>query len=622
MNFLKNKDFKNSFINCLKVFFIMLSFFLMDYGLKTIFKDNLNFKDYFYTSNLFTLCWILIFISILSFFSGKAGKIAYGILYFCWAAYIIIQRGYYLIFDNFLYLGDFSYSGEGAHYAGFVKEIIDLSFIIFILSTIIIGIIGIFIFPSFKLKKRLVYLKIVPAVAGVFGLFAIPSICYGKGNDFKDWNAWQSPAYEYNKFTSSVSDMELTGAYQYVARDIQLKIKNKIRKDDESKIAEIENYFNGREDKKPNEMTGIFEGKNVIIVMLESLDDWIINEENTPTIWNMMHEGINFTNMHTPLYTVGCTFNTEFSFNTGNFPYSNGVTAQVLSDNSFGEALANLFSEKGYTANSFHKGSPEFYKRGIMHEAFGYKKYNSYLDFSDDEKSAEFDTFLPQSDELYNIMTENKPFMDFIITYSAHLPYDKSNHLSEYALKKYPQYDKSNRPYDLNAICAQARITDDMFSQLIDRLDKDNILDDTVIIGFADHYSYGITDEDVLNELTKAEGSDIKEKTPAFIYCRGYDNVENSKVIQTIDLLPTISNLFNLDCPKVLGRDAFDEDYSGYAIFSNNRWLTNEAYFADGEIKYNSSMTQEEIDEMNGFVQQFYKINDFILDTDYYKKNK
>lgn len=621
--FFKGKTNKSNVINVLKTLFIMLSFFFMDFGLRQVLKDDLSFEKYAYVPNLFTVCWILIFLSLIFLWSKKVSKIIYGVLYFVWAAYIIVQKGYYAIFKDFLFINDFAHSGEGAHYLSFVGDIINTEFVVFIVITLVVGILGIIWFPSIKLEGKLKYAKLAPAIIGVIGLFVIPRVCYGGQVNYKAWNAWESPAFEYHKFSSSVSDMELTGVYHYVARDIQLKFANKLNNNDEEKIEKVNEFFAKREPKKDNAMTGVFEGKNIIIVMMESLDDWVVNEENTPTIWNMMQKGINFTNMYTPLYTTGCTFNTEFSFNTGNFPYSNGTTVYTLSDNDFNESLANQFEAKGYTANSFHKGTAEFYKRGMMHEAFGYEKYHSYLDYAENEQQAEIDTFLPENNELYSIMTGSKPFMDFIVTYSAHLPYNETNHLSTYAMEKYPQYNIEGRSQEVNYLSAQARITDDMFKELLDRLEADGLLEDTVIVGYTDHYSYGITDSELLQQLTVENGTEIAQRTPAFVYCKGNEmQLQCDKIMQTIDFVPTLSNMFNLDCPKVLGRDVFDESHSGYVIFPNNSWLTDKAYFSKGELKYNNGMTQEEIDKMNEFVQEFYTINDYVLDTNYYRNKE
>ena len=85
-----------------------------------------------------------------------------------------------------------------------------------------------------------------------------------------------------------------------------------------------------------------------------------------------------------------------------------------------------------------------------------------------------------------------------------------------------------------------------------------------------------------------------------------------------MDLLPTLANLFGLEVPKTMGRDAFDPAYTGYAIFPDGSWLNGTTYVENGEIVWNQGMTEEEIEEMTAYAYRFQEINDAILDTDYY----
>lgn len=58
-------------------------------------------------------------------------------------------------------------------------------------------------------------------------------------------------------------------------------------------------------------MTGLFEGKNVIVIMMESMDELAVSEQNTPTIYRMMQEGINFTIIMLPFLETGPPFPTS-----------------------------------------------------------------------------------------------------------------------------------------------------------------------------------------------------------------------------------------------------------------------------------------------------------------------
>ena len=131
-----------------------------------------------------------------------------------------------------------------------------------------------------------------------------------------------------------------------------------------------------------------------------------------------------------------------------------------------------------------------------------------------------------------------------------------------------------------------------------------------------------MSDQDTLRQLSEEVGSSILERTPALIYCADFDTpVTVDKVVQITDLAPTIMNLFGFEVPtEIMGQDIFDDCYPGYAIFPDNTWLTSDAYVKNGIIMRNSGMTEDEIEQMNRYVQAIYRINDALLDTDYYKQ--
>ena len=91
------------------------------------------------------------------------------------------------------------------------------------------------------------------------------------------------------------------------------------------------------------------------------------------------------------------------------------------------------------------------------------------------------------------------------------------------------------------------------------------------------------------------------------------------RVMQITDLAPTVMNLFGFDVPKeIMGQDVFDQNHPGLVVLPGSTWLTENAYMKAGEIVFNHGMTDEEIRETNAYVQKANRINDMILDSDYY----
>lgn len=595
----------------------VLPFWLLDLTLRAATGCAAWYPLYAAAPNLFSLGFGALFAALCLLPRRRmAGRVLYGLIYAVWAVYAVVQYGIWRIFDRFLFLSDFLFAGEGLDFAGYIRQLIDWRFVLVVVLLVAWGALGVWRLPE-NLPRR----RICPVLVVFFALtqFVAPRL-YAPVPETLDWDSWQSSGYEYENFSSSSYDLALTGPYQFVVRDAYLTIRPDT--DAAEKRTQVDAFFAERPAHEKNEMTGLLAGKNLILVQLESVDDFVLNDENTPTLARLQREGINFAEFYTPQYSNGYTFNTEFAAQTGIYPYANGNVAYSLSRSAFPYAIGSMLSDAGYTANSFHKSEAKFYNRGAMHQAFGYAQYHSALDYAEDDLQASVDRFLIDCDELYSAMVADEPFADFLITYSGHLGYDEIDALTTYALEQFPEYKDDSRPYEIGGLFAKARLTDEMFTRLLERLEEDGLLDNTVICVYDDHYAYGLTDRAVLEEYSEAAGGRLLERTPCFIWYEGCTPQTVTKTLQTVDLLPTLANLFGLEVPDTMGRDAFDPAYEGYAIFPNGGWLTDEAYAENGQIVWNNGMTDAEVSEMNAFARRFQQINDAILDTDYYAQTK
>lgn len=595
----------------------VLPFWLLDLTLRAATGCAAWYPLYAAAPNLFSLGFGALFAALCLLPRRRVvGRVLYGLIYAVWAVYAVVQYGIWRIFDRFLFLSDFLFAGEGLDFAGYIRQLIDWRFVLVVVLLVIWGALGVWRLPE-NLPRR----RICPVLVVFFALtqFVAPRL-YAPVPETLDWDSWQSSGYEYENFSSSSYDLALTGPYQFVVRDAYLSIRPDT--DAAEKRAQVDAFFAERPAHEDNEMTGLLAGKNLILVQLESVDDFVLNDENTPTLARLQREGINFAEFYTPQYSNGYTFNTEFAAQTGIYPYANGNVAYSLSRSAFPYAIGSMLADAGYTANSFHKSEAKFYNRGAMHQAFGYAQYHSALAYAEDDLQASADRFLIDCDELYSAMVADEPFADFLITYSGHLGYDEIDALTTYALGEFPEYRDDSRPYEINGLFAKARLTDEMFRRLLERLEEDGLLSNTVICMYDDHYAYGLTDRAVLEEYSEAAGGRLLERTPCFIWYEGCTPQTVTKTLQTVDLLPTLANLFGLEVPDTMGRDAFDPAYEGYAIFPNGGWLTDEAYAENGQIVWNNGMTDAEVSEMNAFARRFQQINDAILDTDYYAQTK
>ena len=170
----------------------------------------------------------------------------------------------------------------------------------------------------------------------------------------------------------------------------------------------------------------------------------------------------------------------------------------------------------------------------------------------------------------------------------------------------------------------KARLVDDMFARLLEELEAHGELENTVIVAFTDHYTYGINDEEMMLERSGVDDLLLLEKTPCFIWSADGPALEVEKTLNTSDLLPTVLNLLGVDSPyHYLGQDAFDERYAGYALFPNGSWVSGGiAYNVKNDrvmiLEESKAATDEFMAQMAQTLNRYVYINNLILETDYY----
>ena len=619
--------------------FVPLSFFLVE--VFAFFFLSLDAGE-FQPSQLWPLAFGALWAAILGGFVRllpvKAGKAAYGILYFAAAIYAAVQTGYYYLFSEMMWLSDFRYASEGSDYFSVLLSY-PIGWWLGLAALAAQGMVILLKFPEWKPKWLPGCVAAAVAVAAAVGAACLPQAVFLQDSGIRyassDYGRVQSAEAAYDNMFNAHRLYQVCGLYQTLEKDIY---KNGIypltpgyAKAQKAAKSEISAYFAGREKSGENEMTGLLEGKNVILVLMESMDDWMIGQY-TPTLERLMSEGISFTHFYTPGYGGIRTFNTEFCINTGSFLSSQGGYAFDYITNTYRQSLANLLTREGYSAKTFHYNDPSFYSRGVFSPAMGYSEYVCYADYiGEDEEDLLYDDQLLFNNPELNaeFFREGQPTLNFIITRSAHLSYKYNEVLSYWALKKYPEFRGLTGNEETDCAYLKAKLVDDLFARLLQELEEKGQLDNTVIIGVTDHYTYGYKDEESLYALSGVDDALLLEKTPCFIWSADLQPMEVDKTLNTSDLLPTVLNLLGVDSPyDYIGHDAFDPAYEGYALFSDGSWISGDiAYDAETERVLSVSggkaeASGEMLDKMAEKAEQFVRINNLILDTDYYKNSK
>lgn len=388
--------------------------------------------------------------------------------------------------------------------------------------------------------------------------------------------------------------------------------------------AEYAGNGSGKDYSQTNEMTGIFEGKNLIYITAESFTDLAIDKKHTPTLYKMSKEGLSFTNFYTPVWGVS-TLDGEYVNCTGLIPKAGVWSMTEAADNELPFTLGNQFRRRGYVTKAYHNHRIDYYHRDKSHPNLGY-------DFDGQGGSYDFGDSWPESDlEMINQTTadfltpgedgEVAPFHVYYLTVSGHLEYNfRIQDMAAKHEKETEDMELSEGPRAYKA----ANIELDLAMELlIERLDEAGVLDDTVIVIAGDHYPYALSNK----EISELRGHKISEpyekfKSTAIIWTPGMKPMTIEKTASNLDLLPTVSNLFGLDYDSrlLMGSDIFSEE-PGLVVFEDKDWITDRGTRRELASSKAASDIQY-VKEIDSRVADMFKYSAWILDYDYYSSLK
>ena len=621
--------------------------------------------------NLFTIIWLILFIGISLSLEKKKGKIMYILLFIISFLLFITNNIYYSMTDSFFSFNLLGLASEGSAY--FIDAILNCNIWVYISSILIIitFIIGLKYFPLVEKtnKKRIVYIFIT------FIILHIINPCFlGKANDELEWSTWRNPRNIYINYNDSNKSLMISGIYEYSFRDFYITYLKAKKTTNEDELNFLEEEYLKEEENYSNDYTGKYQDKNLIIIQLEGLDSWMLTEEDTPTLYSMMNSSINFTNHYSYYNGGGSTFNSEFAVNTGMItPLSYTQNAYTFNKNAFPYSLAHLFKDRGYSVNAFHMNTSEYYSRGVNYKNWGYENYYGLQDlgtYVDD--SYILDRELILNEEFNQKLFENEKFVDYIIAYSSHLPFSTSSGvckklITEDIIKELNLFDKYNEglvkisyrkepkednPLEKSLIlileesfsdsgekqlyevpmpemteeeCArrQAKETDYMVELLLQNLREKNLIDNTVIAVFTDHYLYTLTDQTII-ENYKGTSSNLINKTPFFIWSNDIETKKVNEVTSQLNILPTLLNLFGLEYHPnyYIGEDSLNSNYEGIVFFSDYSWYNGKVYVDGGIVTNNKYIDPLELDDKNYYINYIIRKNDLTLKYNYFKTIK
>ena len=385
----------------------------------------------------------------------------------------------------------------------------------------------------------------------------------------------------------------------------------------------LNNYYLSKSITPKNEYTGLLEGKNLIVIMIESGSNVLLNyPEYFPNIAKLYNEGWAWDNAFSPRNTCA-TGNNEMSTLTSLYSINNSCTANLYRDNTYYNALFNLFNYKGYKTSSYHDYTEYYYYRSIIHPNMGsgryYNVYDLGIKLGTENKPWPNDVELIEKAVPYFI-NEDK-FMVWMTTVSSHMSYNISSVTGDLYLDLFADEDWS---MPIKRYMSKLKIVDNAIGELISELEAAGKLDDTVITLFADHYPYAFG-ADEFQEITKYDvsGNGDVDRTPFIIYNPSLTPTKFDEYTSFINILPTLANLFNLDYDPRLyaGHDLFDSDYPNIVIFADGSWRSDIAYYDASTSKLNylgdETYTDEEIIAINTKVKDDIDMSNLAIKKNY-----
>lgn len=396
-----------------------------------------------------------------------------------------------------------------------------------------------------------------------------------------------------------------------------------IKNETNEEIKNIHNYVKSSTPSEKNIYTGMFKGKNLIAIVAEAFSPIAVNKDLTPTLYKLVNSGFVFNNFYTPVYYVS-TSDGEYVTLNSLLPKESVWSFSKSSKNYLPYAYGNLFKEMGYTTYAFHDGTYKYYNRHLSHPNMGYtyKACGNGL-----EKSMKCKIW-PQSDleminATYDYYKDSEHFMTYYMTISGHLQYNfYGNNMSYRNRELVKDLDKSTA---IKAYIAAQKELDKALEELLNKLEADGKLDDTVIVLSADHYPYGLT-TDQISEVMNIEDSkfDVHKNNLVIWSSTMKEPIEINKYGESLDILPTVLNLFGIDFDSrlLMGRDLLSNS-DGLVIFNDRSWITDKGkYNASTKvfIPFNNEQVDEDyIESINTKVYNKFVISKNILETNYYK---
>ena len=433
--------------------------------------------------------------------------------------------------------------------------------------------------------------------------------------------------------------------YGYNALDIDFQALADSASD--NTLRSMAQYFGSLTPSKKNEYTGLFQGKNLVLITAEAFSPWFISRELTPTLYKLTHEGFVCENYYQPGWGQSTTGG-EYAVMTGLLPtwVGSNVSFYASANDDMPFALGNQLRALGYRTGAYHDNIYNYYNRDKTHPNLGYdyQGVGNGLTVTEDGSWPYSDLEMVQNtigDYIDGYVSDGTPFHVYYMTVSGHGSYGWGHAMAAKNRAK-AQAAYPNASTQVQSYVAANLELENALTYLLEQLEAAGIAEDTVICMSADHYPYLLAEPetDYYNELrgvVDSERDTDRYRNALVLWCGGMENaVTVTEPCSAVDIVPTLSNLFGLEYDSRLlsGRDVLDKDYDAGSASgsiplvilptsSGNSWATAAGVFEATTRTFNArpGVTVEEdyVSRVNNIVALQYNYAQQLIARDYYR---
>ena len=558
-----------------------------------------------------TFCFIIVIVCFLCVLPNRVRILTSIMADFLISLLLFGDHVYYVFSNNVLSIAQISNLQYGEEIAGTLPMVMQLRQILYFFDMIVLIGLGLGKIIKWEKKdkstKKQVIAKVITGIVGI-SIFAIVGADYVEKGKLKSYN----------------KDMQIREAtiFGYHIADIEnaftMKQKTKYKNYDNMMrdYTQLKENYDTKYGQEMYPLEGILEGKNVIIVQLESVQEFVINKEIngkqiTPNLNQFLSENIEITNMYMQSYST--TADSEHSTITSMYPMENGMSFSKYFTNIYDDVF-KIFNQKNYHTSYMHGNYPYFWNRGNVYGRLNLNELVLKEQFEDLSENINGDL----SDELlYRQAVQkwkeyDKPFISYIVSASSHTPFtleglqDRSKVSID--VGKYKDTYFGNYLESMN-------YADYAFGILLQELKEAGLYDDIAILVFGDHNGLNMYNEELIDFLSymNADITDIDLKLNYTRVACGFkipeiEHIKVEKPINKLDIKPTLAYLCNLEDTFSLGTNMFFN--KDFVCLNNERIITSRYYYDEQwyDIKTGKMLNWEEIDEQEkNLLNEYYQ---------------